>query len=575
MRPDALVSAPFHIRREDTRPVRATRTKWLVAATAALGAIALSACGAGKTNNGSSAAPSGGANSGAGSNSATGGGSITIGTTDQVIALDPAGAYDFGSSFFINNLYQFLMNVPAGGKTPQPDAAQSCSFTKPTEYTCTMKPGLKFSNGDPLTAKDVAFSFQRVVKIADPNGPSSLLANMASVAAPSDSKVVFTLKNGNDQTFPYILGTAAGPIVDSKVFPATKELPDNQIIGSGPYKLVNFTKNQQAALTANPNYSGPNTPKTQNINVKTYSSSSNLKLDIQSGQIDVAYRTLTPSDIQNLSSDSSVKVIKGAGGELRYLVFNFKTMPGADDAQKLAIRKAMAYSVDRQSLATDVYKGTYQPSYSMVPPGIKGATTPFKDVYGTAPDKAKAAQVLQQAGVKTPVNLNIEYTTDHYGPTSTQEYGAIKRQLEATGLFKVTLGSALYTTYSTARVKDTYPIYQLGWFPDYVNADDYLSPFLVPDNFVSAHYCDAKAPAGSRPCDKDALAPLLKEEETHTGSAADAALAKIQSKLATGEMPYLPLLSGYQVAVTRTNISGVQETLDPTYQFRFWMLSKS
>ena len=549
-----------------------TRTKWLALATAALAAIALSACGAGKTSNNSSSPAAG---SGTASNGPAAGSAITIGTTDQVIALDPAGAYDFGSSFFINNLYQFLMNVPAGGKTPQPDAAQSCSFTKPTEYTCTMKPGLKFSNGDPLTAKDVAFSFTRIVKIADPNGPSSLLANMASVSAPSDSKVVFTLKNGNDQTWPYILGTAAGPIVDSKVFPATKELPDSQIIGSGPYMLKSFSKNQQAALTANPNYSGPNTPKTQNINVKTYSESSNLKLDIQSGQIDVAYRTLTPSDIQSLSGDSSVKVIKGAGGELRYIVFNFKTMPGANDAQKEAIRKAMAYSVDRTSLANDVYKGTYQPSYSMVPPGIKGATTPFKDVYGTTPNKAKAAQVLQAAGVKTPVNLNIEYTTDHYGPTSTQEYGAIKRQLEATGLFKVTLGSALYTTYSTARVHDTYPIYQLGWFPDYVNADDYLSPFLVPDNFVNAHYCDSKAPAGTRPCDKDGLAPLLKQEETHTGSAADTALAKIQSKLATGEMPYLPLLSGYQVAVTRTNISGVQETLDPTYQFRFWLLSKS
>lgn len=554
--------------------MRPTRTKRLALLIAVIAAIALSACGAGKTSGGSTNAPTGGS-SGSATGGSSGGSSITIGTTDQVIALDPAGAYDFGSSFFINNLYQFLMNVPAGQKTPQPDAAQSCSFTKPTEYTCTMKPGLKFSNGDPLTAKDVAFSFTRVVKIADPNGPSSLLANMVSATAPSDSKVVFKLKNANDQTWPYILGTAAGPIVDSKVFPANKELPDSQIVGSGPYKLVSFQKNQQASLTANSNYSGPNTPKTPNIVVKTYSESGNLKLDVQSGQIDVAYRTLTPSDIQSLSSNSNLKVIKGAGGELRYIVFNFKTMPGANDAQKEAIRKAMAYSVDRQALATDVYKGTYQPAYSMVPPGIKDATTPFKDVYGTTPNKAKAQQVLQQAGVKTPVNLNIEYTTDHYGPTSTQEYGAIKRQLEATGLFKVQLGSALYTTYSAARVKDTYPIYQLGWFPDYVDADDYLSPFLVPDNFVSAHYCDKSAPVGSRPCDKDKVAPLLAYEETHSGAQRTTALAKIQNILATGEMPYLPLLSGYQVAVTQSNISGVQETLDPTYQFRFWMLSKS
>jgi peptide/nickel transport system substrate-binding protein len=550
--------------------VRATSKRGLALAIAALAAVALSACGAGKKNDsGSTGGPTNASTGGP-----TAGSTITIGTTDQVISLDPAGAYDFGSSFFINNLYQFLMNVPAGQKTPQPDAAQKCEFTKPTEYTCTMKPGLKFSNGDPLTAKDVAFSFTRVVKIADPNGPSSLLANMVSATAPSDSKVVFELKNPNDQTWPYILGTGAGPIVDSKVFPATKELPDSQIIGSGPYKLVSFEKNQQAALTANSNYTGPNTPKTQKIDVKTYSESSNLKLDIQSGQIDVAYRTLTPTDIQSLSSNSNLQVIKGAGGELRYIVFNFKTMPGDNDAQKEAIRKAMAYSVDRTALANDVYKGTYQPSYSMVPPGIKYATTAFKDVYGDKPDKAKAQQVLQQAGVKTPVNLNIEYTTDHYGPTSTQEYGAIKRQLEATGLFKVTLGSALYTTYSTARVKDTYPIYQLGWFPDYVDADDYLSPFLVEGNFVSAHYCDKGAT--NRPCDKDAIGPLLTKEETSGDtSTRAAAFTQIQQKLATGEMPYLPLLSGYQVAVAGKDIQGVQETLDPTYQFRFWLLSKS
>ncbi len=551
--------------------MRAKRTKGLALGIAVLAAVA--ACGTGKTNNNGTGAPSGGA-SNAASSAGAGGKPITIGTTDQVTALDPAGAYDFGSAFFINNLYQFVMNVPAGQKAPQPDAAQSCSFTQPTQYTCKMKSGLKFSNGDPLTADDVAFSFTRVVKIADPNGPSSLLTNLVSATAPDPTTVVFKLKLANDQTWPFILGTAAGPIVDSKVFPADKLLPDNKIVGSGPYMLTSFDKNQQAALTANPNYTGPNVPKTKNITVKTYSEASNLKLDIQSGQIDVAYRTLTPSDIASLSKNSNLKVIKGAGGELRYIVFNFKTMPGSNDAQKRAIRMAMAYSVDRNALANDVYKGTYKPAYSMVPQGIAGATEPFKSVYGAKPDPAKAKQLLAQAGVKTPVSLNIEYTTDHYGPTSTQEYGAIKRQLEATGLFKVTLGSALYTTYSEARVKDTYPIYQLGWFPDYVDADDYLSPFLVEDNFVNAHYCDKGAT--NRPCDTDGLLPLLKKEETTPGAAArNPIFAEIQQKLATGEMPYLPLLSGNQVAVTGTGISGVQETLDPTYQFRFWLISKS
>ena len=527
-------------------------------------ALALAACGAGKKDNGSSSGPAG-----------TGSGNpITVGTTDSVIALDPAGSYDFGSLTIEENIYQFLMQVPAGQKAPVPDAAQSCSFTKPTEYTCKMKPGLKFSNGDPLTAKDVAFSFQRVVDINNPNGPSSLLGSMKSVAAPDDSTVVFTLNNPNDQTWPFVLGTSAGPIVDSKVFPAKKLLADGDVIGSGPYMISSYDKNQLAQFKANPNYSGPNTPKTDTITMKYYTEADNLKLDIQSGAIDVAYRTLSPTDIDSLKSDSNVKVLTGAGGELRYIVFNLKTMPGDNDAQKLAIRQAMAYSVDREDLANNVYKGTYQPAYSMVPQGIAFATEPFKTVYGDKPNPAKAKQVLQAAGVQTPVSLHIDYVSDgHYGPTSGDEYNQIKRQLESTGLFKVQIQGTAYTTYSTERVKDTYPIYQLGWFPDFVDGDNYLFNFLNPENFVHAHYCDNQGPTA--PCVKDGVLPLLTKEETQSGQARAQAFAQIQEKLATGTMPYLPLLSGYQVAVTGTNISGVQETLDPTYLFRMWLLSKS
>lgn len=535
-----------------------TTGKALALSAAALVAVSLSACGSSKKSN------TGGAGSGK---------PITIGTTDLVVALDPAGSFDFGSQTLETNIYQYLMNVPAGKKAPEPDAARSCSFTKPTEYTCKMKSGLKFSNGDPLTADDVAFSYNRLVKINNPNGPSSLIANMTSVKATDPSTVVFTLKNANDQTWPLVLGTSAGPIVDSKVFPADKLLDDAKVIGSGPYTIKSYTKNQLVSLQANPNYAGPNKAKTSAITLKYYTQASNMKLDIQQGAIDIAWRTLAPTDVDSLKGAKGVKVLTGAGGELRYIVFNLKTMPGGTDANKLAVRQAMAYSIDRQALATKVFRGTFQPAYSMVPQGIAGATEPFKDVYGSTPDKAKAQSVLQAAGVKTPVKLNIQYTLGHYGPVSDQEYTELKRQLEATGLFKVNVQSTEYTTYTKERVKDTYPIYQLGWFPDFADADDYLFNFLSEQNFVHAHYCDVGVT--NRPCDKDNVVKLLTTEETTPGSARAAALQQIQKILATGEMPYLPLLSGNQVAVVRNNISGVQETLDPTYQFRFWLFSKS
>lgn len=564
----------------------------LVTALGVSAVMVIAACGAGRTDTGSSTSNSGGttaqeSNSGSpsgestqpssGSGNAATGAQIAIGTTDKVVSLDPAGSYDNGSLMLEVQLYQFLMNIPAGEATPTPDAAQSCEFTDSgATYTCTMKPGLKFSNGDPLTAKDVAFSFKRVVAINDANGPASLLGNMKSVDAPDDSTVVFTLNNANDQTWPFVLGTSAGPIVDSKVFPADKLLDDAKVIGSGPYKLDSYSKNQLVSLVPNAAYNG-NGGKVENsgVTLQYYTDASNLKLAVQQGDIDVAWRSLDAQSIADLRKNDKVKVLDGPGGEDRYIVFNLKTMPGDNDAQKLAIRRAIAYSVDRQELATKVFQDLYTPAYSMVPSGFPGHIDAFKDEFGASPNKDAAAKALSDAGVKTPVTLPIQYNPDHYGSASDLQFNEIKRQLEATGLFKVNLQSTEWTQYSKERTQDAYPIYQLGWFPDFPDADNYITPFLVPNNFVQAHYCDPKAPVGSRPCDKDGVLPLITTEQTQTGQARINAIEQIQKISATGVMPTLPLLQGKQIAVTGTNVTGVQDTLDATFLFRFWKIGKT
>src|SRR5262249_45133406 len=108
-------------------------------------AVGVAACGSSSSDDSSSSKSS----SGGGGTPATKGISDTlvIGTTDKVVALDPAGAYDLGSQQLIGNIYQNLMTIPAGGNKPEPDAAQSCEFSDPKTYTCTLKDGLKFSNG--------------------------------------------------------------------------------------------------------------------------------------------------------------------------------------------------------------------------------------------------------------------------------------------------------------------------------------------------------------------------------------------------------------------------------------------
>ena len=527
-----------------------------VIAITAIAGLALAGCGAG--------------------NDSGGGEALIVGTTDKVVSIDPAGSYDNGSLNVQTQVYQYLLNFPEGSTELTPDAAESCDFTQPKEYTCTMKEGLKFANGNELTASDVAFSFQRVVDIADPSGPASLLGGMEKVEAPDDKTVVFTLKSENDQTFPQILVTSAGPIVDEETYPADKKIDDEAAVEangfSGPYTIGQYDKNQLAEFKANPDYNGTyGKPTEEAVTMKYYAKAENLKLDIENGDIDVAFRSLTPTDIEDLKGAEGVNVNTGAGGELRYIVFNLKTMPGDNEEQKLAIRKAMASSIDRQALSTEVYQETFTPAYSMVPQGQEGATEPFKELYGAAPDKAAAEKFLSDAGVDTPVNIKLQYNPDHYGSNSDQEYNAIKRQLEETGLFTVDLQSTEWTTYQEESKADAYPVFQLGWFPDFPDADNYLSPFLSEGagNFTNNHYNDPK-----EGLEDPTMTKLLNEERTEADKAARMdKLGEVQQRLAE-QVPYLPLLAGSQVAVVRDGVEGANKTLDASFKFRFTSLSK-
>lgn len=539
-------------------------------AVAASAALVLGACG----SSGNSADKGDGGSS-SGDNATLK--AVSIGTTDQVVSLDPAGSYDNGSLMLEVQLYQFLMSVPAQQNSLVPDAAESCDFTDDGQtYTCTLKKDLKFSNGDPLTAEDVAFSFQRVVDIDDPNGPSSLLGNMAKVEAKDDLTVVFTLNNANDQTFPFVLGTSAGPIVNKNVFPADGLLEDAKVIGSGPYSLNAdaYSKNKSVTLVPNKNYNGNGGDiKNGGVTLTYFSDASNLKLAVEKGEVDVAWRSLDAESISDLRTKDSVNVIEGPGGEDRYIVFNLKTMPGDTPAQQQAIRRAIAYSIDREVLADKVYQGLYEPAYSMIPKGLPGQIDAFKDEFGAKPDKDAAAKELADAGVSTPVTLPIQYNPDHYGSASADEYGEVKSQLEATGLFTVNLQSTEWTTYNAERVKDAYAIYQLGWFPDFPDADTYLTPFLIEGNFVGAHYCDKGET--DRPCDQDDILKWVTQEQTQGGDARIEAIEEIQKISAQGIMPTLPLLQGKQIAVAGKDVTGVADTLDAAFQFRFWVIGKN
>ncbi len=535
--------------------------KRALAATAsfAVAALVLSGCAAG-----------------GGTTTDSAGGPITIGTTDKVTTLDPAGSYDAGSFSVQTQVFPFLMNSAYGTADVEPDIAVSAEFTSPTEYTVVLKPDLKWANGNALTSSDVKFSFDRQLAIADDNGPSSLLYNLAGTEAVDDTTVVFTLKVGNDQIFPQILSSPAGVLVDEESVSATEVTPDADFVSAnafaGQYILTSYDFNNLLAYKAYEGYEGLlGAAKTDVVNVKYYTDASNLKLDVQEGNIDVAWRSLSATDIDDLRGNDAVSVVDGPGGEIRYITFNFNTQPfgattaEADPAKALAVRAAVADVVDRNELADQVYKGTYTPLYSYVPAGMTGATESLKGLYGDGqggPDVEKAAADLAAAGVPTPIALNLQYNADHYGPGSSDEYALIKDQLDASGLFTVSLQSTEWVQYAKDRTADVYPAYQLGWFPDYSDADNYLSPFFAEGNFLKNHYSDPEV-----------TALIQKQAVTNDPAERTALIEDIQDKVAAA-LSTVPLLQGAQVAITGTDISGTQDTLDASFKFRYGALAK-
>jgi len=198
----------------------------------------------------------------------------------------------------------------------------------------------------------------------------------------------------------------------------------------------------------------------------------------------------------------------------------------------------------------------------MVPKGLQYADEAFKTQYGASPDVAAAKKTLQQAGVKTPVPLEVWWTPSHYGPSSGDEYAEIKHELDASGLFNVTLKSTEWNQYSTAAFTNKYPEFQLGWFPDYPDADDYTASFYAKTSFLNIGY------------DNPTMDKLLAQEKASTDSSVRAKdFAQIQ-KIGAQDAPTIPIWQGKQVAAVRNGISGVQETFDPSFIFRYWLITK-
>ncbi|MFJ5831226.1 ABC transporter substrate-binding protein [Streptomyces sp. NPDC093089] len=520
--------------------------KWLTAPLAAgLSAALLSGCGTEQGGSGAS------------------GDGVRVGMSDEILATDPAAGYDPGSWLLFNNVFQSLLAFPKGGFEPEPEAADKCGFATGSKvYTCTLRDGLTFSNGNKLTSEDVKFSFERALKIDDPSGPAPLLSTIDKIETPDERTVVFHLKVP-DATFPSKIASGAGSIVDHREYPADALRTDGKAIGSGPYKLESIS-DTAATFSANSGYHGLARPKNNGITLKLYRGDrAALAKALADGDVDIAYRGLSADDIAALETsdttdDKGIEVIQGSSAEVQHLVFNMKDPV----VGKLGVRKAIAHLVDREALVEHVYKSTATPLYSIVPAGIAGHNTAFYDTYGT-PDAAKAKKALRSAGITEKVKLTLWSTPSRYGPATDQELKAIAGQLNDSGLFDADVKSVAYDQYEKDIEAGKYGVYVKGWVPDYPDADNFTSPFFGEGNVLGNHYENATI-----------TGRLLPKTAAITDRAGTGDEYEQLQNLVAEELPMLPLWQGKQYAVARDDITGLEWTLDASTVFRFWEIRK-
>ncbi|MGW4102686.1 ABC transporter substrate-binding protein [Streptomyces sp. NPDC004976] len=496
---------------------------------------------------------------------------LTLGTTDQLAysadvpsPLDPAAAYDIGAWNIMRNVFQTLLRPPpmAGGR-PVPEAAEECHFTgrEETEFSCTLRDGLQFSDGAPVTSEDVKYSIERVLRIEYAGGPFGLLENVSTVEARDDLHVVFHLKRP-DATFPYKLSTPVASIVSDEQYPSSTVRKGFAVDGTGPYTMKVHSegnRGKSVTLDKNPKYKGTLSVRNTGIDLQFFSSAEDMSRALMNSKIDMATRSFTSDQVRDLQwrHDDTIDLYKSPSLETRYLVFNSKNPA----VSKKSIRQAVAQLIDRSSIVQKVYPDTGKELYSIIPAYMFGHVNSFFNRYGE-PDVEKARKLLAADGVKTPVRLTLSYTSDHYGSTTKQEFDEIKRQLNTSGLFDIDIKGTEWSRFGNERLGKDYEVYGMGWFPDYSDADGFLSPFLGRRNDFDNE---------PSPQVRNVLLPREQRESNRSHAVED--LEAIQDSVAD-DVWFVPLWQGVQFVAAQDYVTGVEGAVNSSSELQLWELRR-
>src|SRR3990170_2264232 len=368
----------------------------------------------------------------------------------------------------------------------QPAVAEAWEVVDPTTYVFTLRDGVTFHDGSPLTAEDVVFTLEWNM---DPENESQLAAffgSVDSVEATSDSEGTVTLSKPDAQ-FQYSMAHMSGFIMNKAQLESAGEnfgTPDVLPIGTGPYELVEFVPDDHITLERYEDYWGEQGPA-KRIVIRSIPDSQTRLLAMQNGDIDGTF-DVPISEVDQWEGLDGVTVITAPSNGVYQLILDQETPPFDD----IHVRKAIAFAVDREGIVQAVLNGKGAAARAINPPGIWGGVLDEASVnafYDTLPtyafdlDAAKAE--LAQSSVQDGFEFSVPVpNTD---PVAINSFLAISETLAQVGITmnvrQVDPGEWLDVYFAHEDLGAQF----MAYFPDYADPANYPYLFYYSGNAVA------------------------------------------------------------------------------------------
>jgi peptide/nickel transport system substrate-binding protein len=324
------------------------------------------------------------------------GGILKVGLQADPTSLDPQKTSLTALFHVTEHIYSALVRLNPD-LTVGPDLAQKWDISSDGKtYTFTLRQGVTFHSGKPLTSADVTYTFSRLLDKATASPNATLLAPVDTITAPDENTVVIALKQA-DASFLTNLTSPASVIINKDAVDKYGDLTKNAD-GTGPFIFKEYVPNTRVVLDRNPNYYETGKPYVDGLEMTIAADDTSRTAALRTGTVDfIEYAPL--KDIPTLKSDSSLMMAGDQNTNIRFIALNVTRPPYSD----VRVRQAIAMAIDRDAVLGPAVFGFGTATSEIFPPGYWAGL----GVKPAPPDIAKAKQMLADAGYPNGFNTTI------------------------------------------------------------------------------------------------------------------------------------------------------------------------